>query len=208
MLFSTKQVLSLFIPRGGITLKEKEIPPGHKKCSRCGEVKPINEFYKRSSSKDGLAYACKDCEKSGVNKSYKKTKDKKKQKQRYQANREKILEQSRQYYQKNKEARRAYHKEYQKNNPQVRKKADAKRRELLKKAREGVEPYTRYDVIDRDSIDGIPICQLCNKSLKLEEVEIDHIIPLAKGGKDELSNVRVLCSLCNASRPRDGRDLC
>jgi len=127
---------------------------------------------------------------------------------KYHKNKNEIKKYQREYYQKNKEARRAYHKEYQKNNPQVRKKADAKRRELLKKAREEVEPYTRYDVIDRDSIDGIPICQLCNKSLKLEEVEIDHIIPLAKGGKDELSNVRVLCSLCNASRPRDGRDLC
>ena len=33
-----------------------------KKCSKCGEVKPINEFYKHKRKKDGLASQCKCCE--------------------------------------------------------------------------------------------------------------------------------------------------
>ena len=32
-----------------------------KKCSKCGEVKPINEFYKDKSHKDGLCSLCKCC---------------------------------------------------------------------------------------------------------------------------------------------------
>ena len=32
-----------------------------KKCSNCGEVKPINEFYKHKSRKDGLYSQCKCC---------------------------------------------------------------------------------------------------------------------------------------------------
>lgn len=32
-----------------------------KKCSTCGEVKPINEFYKQRDSKDGLHSRCKCC---------------------------------------------------------------------------------------------------------------------------------------------------
>ena len=32
-----------------------------KKCSKCGEVKPINEFYKQKSHKDGLNSYCKCC---------------------------------------------------------------------------------------------------------------------------------------------------
>ena len=32
-----------------------------KKCSKCGEVKPISEFYKSSSSKDGYQSYCKYC---------------------------------------------------------------------------------------------------------------------------------------------------
>ena len=32
-----------------------------KKCSKCKEVKPVAEYYKRSASKDGLFYQCKTC---------------------------------------------------------------------------------------------------------------------------------------------------
>lgn len=32
-----------------------------KKCSTCGEVKPINEFYKQRDRKDGLSPRCKCC---------------------------------------------------------------------------------------------------------------------------------------------------
>jgi hypothetical protein len=32
-----------------------------KKCSKCGEVKPINEFYKHKMQKDGLNSQCKCC---------------------------------------------------------------------------------------------------------------------------------------------------
>lgn len=32
-----------------------------KKCTKCGEVKPLNEFYKRASAKDGFQSYCKDC---------------------------------------------------------------------------------------------------------------------------------------------------
>ena len=32
-----------------------------RKCSKCGEVKPINEFYKHKKQKDGLSIQCKCC---------------------------------------------------------------------------------------------------------------------------------------------------
>jgi 5-methylcytosine-specific restriction endonuclease McrA len=31
-------------------------------------------------------------------------------------------------------------------------------------------------------------------------LQIDHIIPVAKGGKSVSSNLRVLCNKCNASK--------
>jgi hypothetical protein len=35
-----------------------------KKCSKCNQVKPISEFYKNASMKDGLQGSCKDCQSS------------------------------------------------------------------------------------------------------------------------------------------------
>ena len=32
-----------------------------KKCSCCGQVLPIENFYKNNRSKDGYAYTCKEC---------------------------------------------------------------------------------------------------------------------------------------------------
>ena len=32
-----------------------------KKCSNCGEVKPLTEFYKNKGMKDGYQYECKKC---------------------------------------------------------------------------------------------------------------------------------------------------
>jgi hypothetical protein len=32
-----------------------------KKCSKCGEIKPVTEFYKRKDSKDGYNGKCKEC---------------------------------------------------------------------------------------------------------------------------------------------------
>lgn len=41
-------------------------------------------------------------------------------------------------------------------------------------------------------------CQLCGKHMPDEVgLQIDHIIPIAKGGKTVASNLRVLCSKCN-----------
>lgn len=44
-------------------------------------------------------------------------------------------------------------------------------------------------------------CQLCGKYMPDEVgLQIDHIIPVAKGGKSVASNLRVLCSKCNGSK--------
>jgi len=36
-------------------------PPAEKRCSTCGEVKPLSEFYRNRGHKDGLSYVCKPC---------------------------------------------------------------------------------------------------------------------------------------------------
>jgi 5-methylcytosine-specific restriction endonuclease McrA len=43
-------------------------------------------------------------------------------------------------------------------------------------------------------------CQLCGKVLKDDEIEFDHIIPVALGGSSEEQNLRVACFDCNRSK--------
>lgn len=43
-------------------------------------------------------------------------------------------------------------------------------------------------------------CQICGRTLKEDEIEIDHIIPFSKGGPTEESNLRVLCKDCNRKK--------
>lgn len=190
-----------------------------KLCSHCKKWIPLEDaegkptFNTRNASKDGLSYSCKKCEVETAKASYKRVKNKKKQRQRYEENREKVLERSRDYYEKNKDVILDRCRVYRQNNPEVFREAGAKRRAILKDVER--VPYTRKEIIDRDSewiSDGehqhfVPICQICGNPIWVRsELQIDHIKPLAEGGADSPSNVRVSCKTCNIRRPKDGRD--
>lgn len=43
-------------------------------------------------------------------------------------------------------------------------------------------------------------CQECSKVLRDDEIEFDHVIPVAKGGSSEEHNVRVTCLGCNRKK--------
>lgn len=46
----------------GRTVRERApVPPGHKHCRGCGEVKPHMEWHRKNSAPDGLASRCKAC---------------------------------------------------------------------------------------------------------------------------------------------------
>lgn len=112
-----------------------------KKCSMCGEIKPINNFNKDKSRKDGYYHRCKECNKI-YNKKYReehKEELKEKQKQYYEEHKEECNAKSKQYHQEHREEQNAknreyYHehkeecKEYQKNYNKNNKEKVAKRR--------------------------------------------------------------------------------
>ena len=55
----------------------------------------------------------------------------------------------------------------------------------------------RYDVMRRDGFR----CQLCGAMAKDGvQLHVDHILPVSKGGKTELSNLRTLCERCNMGK--------
>ena len=55
----------------------------------------------------------------------------------------------------------------------------------------------RYQVLNRDC----HRCVICGASAKDGvKLHVDHIIPVSKGGKTELSNLRTLCERCNLGK--------
>lgn len=44
------------------------------------------------------------------------------------------------------------------------------------------------------------LCHLCRQQLKLEDAELDHVIPVSLGGSDEAENIKLAHRFCNRSR--------
>lgn len=43
-------------------------------------------------------------------------------------------------------------------------------------------------------------CVRCGKKLRKGDVDIDHIIPQNRGGRDNLNNLQCMCRHCNRSK--------
>jgi 5-methylcytosine-specific restriction enzyme A len=67
---------------------------------------------------------------------------------------------------------------------------------MSKTPRISIPPEVRKYVLERDRSQ----CQSCGKSDQQARLHIDHIIPLAKGGTNDLSNLHTLCQDCNLSK--------
>jgi len=76
-----------------------EIQEGYKRCSTCGEVKPVEEYYKDRYGKDGLRGYCKTCASERRKKYYYKNKDR-------------MREHMKEYRKENKDRKREYDKKY------------------------------------------------------------------------------------------------
>lgn len=49
-------------------------------------------------------------------------------------------------------------------------------------------------------------CQICGHSITYEEMTVDHIQPLAKGGKNEMDNYQCACGKCNKIKADSSQD--
>ncbi len=66
-----------------------------------------------------------------------------------------------------------------------------------KTPRISLPPDLRKYVFERNNYQ----CQSCHKiDLTAKSLQIDHIIPLAQGGANDLSNLQTLCAKCNREK--------
>ncbi len=67
---------------------------------------------------------------------------------------------------------------------------------LCRVERGKVSNKIRFSVYKRDGYR----CRYCHASDRFENLEIDHIIPISKGGKSTLNNLQTLCHRCNVEK--------
>ena len=155
----------------------------HKRCSTCGEYFEKHHFSSRRASPDGLAYSCKMCERKTAKASYKKGEQKKKSQTRYQQNKEAYNERAKKRYAEKKDEIKVQQAAWRatKKGKQKMSEAGARRRQRIIDQTPNGRDYVVEEIILRDSVDGVCLCQICGEPIDMElrELQIDHIITIA-----------------------------
>lgn len=167
-----------------------------KTCSKCGESKPLEAYSTDKRAQDGLDWCCKPC-KSEIASAWRAN------------NREHYLENKRKYYVDNREKillmnakvyandldylakRRAQAKAHRDNNPGIHKGTKLRRR--ANEVSNGVNLVSAAEIA---AIAAMP-CMACGLA---GPSEVDHIVPVARGGSHTIGNLMPLCRSCNASK--------
>lgn len=185
-----------------------------KRCPQCGETKPLTEFYKNASRKDGLSVYCKQCIKENSHEYHQRNKDQ----QKNRLNR---------WRKDNREYVRKRDQQYRKDNPEIEFRKQKKYRETHKeqlylkgkKYREEHNDYFNNKYRERkltllNVSDGTVtleaekmlyeqqngICAYCGCHLEDSGKHLDHIVPISRGGLHTITNVHWTCPTCNLSK--------
>lgn len=67
---------------------------------------------------------------------------------------------------------------------------------MANKKRKSLSKAIRFEVFKRDSF----ACQYCGRTAPDVILEVDHIVPVAKGGTDDLLNLVTSCRECNRGK--------
>ncbi len=188
-----------------------------KTCRVCSQEKSLRDFYIRTGSLDGLRAECKACcvarsvlrQRSESCAEYRRSyyrrnveKAKAASRLNYHANRERRRAQGSEWYQRNIIEQRLLgtmrSREWEKNNPE-RRRIKARRNTQTRRARkraafvEVVDPMVVF-VRDRWT------CGICRLPVRSSEAQLDHVVPLARGGEHSYKNTQCAHASCNARK--------
>lgn len=177
-------------------------------CSRCKTEKPITEFSRNKRCTLGYGSPCLECRRIAYHANPDPVLNRIKQKRLenleeerakdrayYAANATRLATERYQRYNSNKQYQRELANKRYRRNPEKYKYNSAKRRAAKFQTD---TPLTPQEIRDqRKSQKGF--CWWCGKKIRGVS-HVDHVIPLAKGGKHEAANIVITCAHCNLSK--------
>lgn len=194
-----------------------------KRCPKCDRFLPRSHFSKSRNRKDGLDWRCKAC-KSTQERAYRQAnpekererhsayqeanREKERERRRAyrqanpekerernrayrQANIEKVRDREKAYREANREKRNQYSSEWRKQNKS--KKAENAHRRRSRQKQNGVFTISPKDMA---RIYASP-CAGCGTH---DGISVDHVVPIAKGGRHSIGNLQPLCVKCNQEK--------
>lgn len=187
----------------------------HKRCPTCQQHKVTESFAKKRRSPDGLNWQCRQCDATGRKAHAERTKKRNRQyreqnkekvkrlqqdwkernpeysKQWIAENKEKVNSRSRQWYNDNKEHCIKNSRKWRQDNPQKVQAIRHRRRARVKNTG-GEFSDKEWEYICHIYNNQCLRCGATDKPLTP-----DHVIPLSKGGSNNIDNIQPLCRKCN-----------
>lgn len=168
-----------------------------KRCPRCSKSKPLIEFNRNRSSRDGLARWCKACSKA-----YKleyrarpavRERERAYDAARHEAQKDQIHARQAEYRERNAEHITARQSAHNAANPHLAWVRNYRHRVTVLGLTPVIEHFTKADVIARYG-DHCTYCEVGPFE------QLDHDLPVSRGGPHTLENVRPACIPCNLSK--------
>lgn len=190
-----------------------EVDVAMKRCGCCWTEKLLTEFHKDRSKRQGVASSCKSCAVERASRWYEEHKEValRSSARYYAEHRDLLIRQMAIRRRENLEAYSAIEKRWRLANSE-RKIANDKRwreanagkvrvyrqvSEARRKASRGRSSghFTAEQVQAMRRLQRFK-CPICQGSIR-RKFHIDHVVPLARGGTNEVSNIQLLCPTCN-----------
>jgi 5-methylcytosine-specific restriction endonuclease McrA len=193
----------------------------YKTCSKCRQEKPFDAFHRDKHKISGLTSSCGECRNLHAKKRRADPEIRaaqiEKSKQYYWDNRERMAENYKLWAQANKEKRQeidrrarirnrekhaASMRVYRKNNPHVRSewaRLNPDKQRAIYSSRRARKKGATVFRITHSEFNKLYLspCVYCGSTV---DIQVDHVVPLAKGGRHSIGNLTSACKTCNMSK--------